>query len=307
MEVIDLNKDISKFDTSIGLGNFDGFHIAHQELAKKVISIAKQTNTKSSLLLFKKHSRHKADSKYLTTLNDKISYINKLGIDIVFLIDFDEKFKHMSPDEFIENILLKSCKAKNIIVGKDYKFAYKAKGNVDYLIGVENKYNFKTFLLDDVMVNSNLVSSTLIKSLLNDADIDKANLLLGRPYSIQGEVIKGFGRGKDFGYPTANIANNEKYFLPKDGVYYTISKYNGKKYHSMTSIGDNPTFDDLLEKVIEVYICDFNQDIYGEVIKLEFIKHLRPMYKFHSIDELINNLDNDYREVIELSKLYKIN
>lgn len=306
MKVIDLSKDLSEYKTSIGLGNFDGFHLAHQELAKKVIAIAKETNTKSSMLLFKRHTRHENDSKYLTTLNDKISYLDELGIDIVFLIDFYEKTKKLSPEEFISNIIIKSCKAENIVVGKDYKFAYKAQGDIRSLLDLEGKYNFKTHLLDDVMVNSKLVSSTLIKNLLDDHNLDTANLLLGRTYSIKGEVIKGFGRGKDLGYPTANISNKDSYFLPKDGVYYTIVEYDGQKYHSMTSIGDNPTFDDLFEKVIEVYICDFDKDIYGEVLKLEFIKYLRPMYKFNSIDELIENLDNDYSEVMELSKLYKI-
>lgn len=306
MNIIDLNKSHSTISTSIGLGNFDGIHIAHQDLIKKVVDISIKSKNCPSILLFKKHTRHEYGAKYLTTLDDKIRHMKSLGINNIFLIDFDEDFKNLSPEDFINKILKSKCRVDNIVVGKDYRFGCGAKGDINTLEFLQSKYKYNLELLSDVIINNSLVSSSLIKEFLAKTKIEDANRLLGRYYSIEGQVIKGFSRGKKLGFPTANIDNKFNYYMPGEGVYYTILEYQKQKYRSMTSIGRNLTFSDMIRPTIEVFIDKFNKNIYGEFIRLEFVNYIRPMIKFDTADKLIEQLNKDYDYIKNHSNLYNI-
>lgn len=296
MKVIDIKNEYPQKATALALGNFDGLHKGHMALINESISLSEKGKL-SGVLLFKSHTRQNEENSFLMSLDDKLEILSSLGLDIALLVDFDDSFKHLSPEDFIKKILVDRCFAKDLVIGNNYHFAYKAQGNSKTLIDFGKNYGFKTHLVDDVIVDDRLVSSTLIKNNLLEGDLKRANRALGRFYSIKGKVIKGFGRGKELGYPTANLGLSYNYLIPKDGVYHTHVKYKGKIYNSMTSIGTNPTFDKIKGSTIEVFIDEFNKDIYYEELELIFLKYLRPMIKFESLEELIDQLDKDYRSI----------
>lgn len=306
MKIIDLDIESCPNETTVGLGNFDGLHIGHQALVTEVIALAKKTNTKSALVLFKTHSRFSKTKTFLTSLEDKLKIISSMGIDYGLIVDFSKSFKSLKEEEFISSFLKEKCKAKGIVIGPDYRFAYGARGSASSLNFYKDKYDYDLKVIDKVIFEGELVSSTDIKKLIKTGQIQKANKLLARNYSIRGRVVKGFGRGRDLGYPTANINPIYPYLIPVEGVYHTHVLYKNQIYNSMTSIGDNPTFEDSRHRqTIEVFIDKFNDDIYGEEICLIFSKYLRPMIKFKSVEDLIIKLNEDYEHIKALDHVYK--
>lgn len=221
--------------------------------------------------------------------------LQEIGIDNVFVINFSSDLRTMSANDFVEKILIGLCNAKAIVVGKDYTFGYKASGNVEILRSLaKDKYEIK--VIDDYKIDNFRVSSSSIRGLIEDGTIEYANKLIGREYRLRGKVVKGDGRGKKLGFPTANIDLNFNYLIPKDGVYLTNIIVKNKSYKSLTSIGYNPTFKGSSLRV-EVYIDNFNEDIYGEDIDLYFVRYLRPMITFDSIEELIEQMNIDLKEL----------
>lgn len=300
MKIINLNNNILYNNpTVIGLGNFDGIHNGHLELMREVIRKSKSSGLESSVILFNTHTEvvvnNKSKQSQLTSLDDKIEILQEIGIDNVFVINFSSDLRTMSAEDFVNKILIGLCNVKAIVVGKDYTFGYNATGNVETLIKLAtDKYEIK--IIEDYKIDDFRVSSSSIRSLIEDGNVEYANKLIGRKYRLKGKVVKGDGRGKKLGFPTANIDLNFNYLVPKDGVYLTEIIVKGKAYKSLTSIGYNPTFKGLSLRV-EAHIDDFNEDIYGEDIVLYFIKFLRPMITFDTVEELISQMNMDLREL----------
>lgn len=300
MKIINLNDNIPyNKPTVIGLGNFDGIHKGHMELMNEVIEKSKSSGLESSVILFNIHTEiiinNKSNQSQLTSLEDKMEILQEIGIDNVFVINFSSDLRTMSANDFVEKILIGLCNAKAIVVGKDYTFGYKASGNVEILRSLaKDKYEIK--VIDDYKIDNFRVSSSSIRGLIEDGTIEYANKLIGREYRLRGKVVKGDGRGKKLGFPTANIDLNFNYLIPKDGVYLTNIIVKNKSYKSLTSIGYNPTFKGSSLRV-EVYIDNFNEDIYGEDIDLYFVRYLRPMITFDSIEELIEQMNIDLKEL----------
>lgn len=301
MKVIDLDKDYSKNKIKniyIGLGNFDGLHIAHQKIIKNLVKKSSEDHMKSAVLLFKEHTLATLNGnkpKIITSLNQKLDILNSLNVDYVFLVDF-MNIKNLSPNEFIEKLLINTLDVKGVFVGYDYKFGKKAKGDVGTLR--EYKDNINVFIQDSVTLNNKVVSSTLIKELIINNRISEAEKFLGRPYLVEGIVVDGKKLGKKLGFPTANIKLLGNYVLPSEGVYDTDIFLENKKYKGATSLGKNMTFNEVEEK-IEVHILNFNENIYGEKIEIHFLKKLREMIKFNSIDNLIHQMETDIEKVLE--------
>lgn len=296
MEINDLSnyKEIG-FNTGIALGNFDGIHIGHQELIKSMVRQSKANQLVPSVLLFKKHTRSVIKSqnqRLITSLEQKIDILKKLGIKIVFLIDFDEKLMKLTGEEFIKNILLEKANTKLIIVGFDYRFGYKASGNSSYLIELGKKYNINVNVLPPVYSKKEIISSSSIRKLISLGNIKEATQVLGREYSMIGKVIRGDSRGSKLGFPTANIELVDNYVIPKNGVYMTNTIVNNKKYISATNIGYNPTFNNQNLK-IETHIFNFNNNIYGEIIEIKFIDFIRDDIKFNNVKSLIKQMKLD--------------
>lgn len=299
MKIIDaMNSSEKKYVTAVALGNFDGIHIGHQYLLKSNIEKAKEKNLKPSVLIFKNHTKTilKKDKNYkidiLTSFEEKIQLLKELGIEIVYVMDFNERIMKLSPELFVKNILLERLNAKLVTVGFDYRFGYKAQGDSNYLKELGKANGFVVNVIDPVYVEGEIVSSTIIRNLIINGYIEKANKLLGRNYCLIGTVIKGRSRGRKLGFPTANIRLNDRYVIPKTGVYKTFTYVDNSKFLSLTNIGYNPTFNEKNLK-IETYILDFDEDIYDSIIKIEFMEFIRDDIKFNSVEELKNQMHKD--------------
>lgn len=299
MKIIDLDNKINENSqtTLLALGNFDGLHLGHKKLISEMVEIAQRNQLNSAVLLFKDHSGkilYPSDKKFvLTTLADKLSVLENMKVDFVFIKKFDLEFSRILPVEFLEFIIEKT-NCRGIVVGKDYRFGYKGQGNTDFL---KNEYvhdHFRLYEIDDYCLEGITVKSTLIRNLLQEGDVINAAKYLGRVYSIEGSIIHGENRGHLMGFPTANL-ENDNYILPKDGVYYTVSEIEGKFYPSMTAVGENKTFDEW-EKKIETHILNLSHDIYHKIHRVYFIEYMRDNVKFASVEELILQLkkDKDY-------------
>ncbi|CCQ93059.1 Riboflavin biosynthesis protein RibF [[Clostridium] ultunense Esp] len=303
MEIIDLNNyEESRYETGVALGNFDGIHIGHQHLIKDNIDKAKERNLKSSVLLFKNHTKTildkegKSKLEIITPYNQKLEILDRLGVDLIYTINFDKNLMKLSPEEFVRSILIDRLNAKLVTVGFDYRFGHKAAGDSEYLIHLGKEEGFQVNIIEPIYVNEEVVSSTLIRNLIKSGSIEKANNLIGRYYSIVGQVVKGRSRGSKIGYPTANLRLEHEYVIPKTGVYKTITILGDKEYISLTNIGYNPTFNED-ELKIENYILNFNNNIYGKHMEVKFLEFIRDDIKFNTTQELIEQIKRDVEYV----------
>lgn len=302
IKIIDLDKgELDKEVKCVSLGNFDGIHLGHQKLMKENIRLSKEEDLTPAVLLFKENSKTLVsdESAYISSLDDKINYLKSMGIRTFCLIDFSESFKSISPEDFIKDILVEKLNAKALVVGIDYKFGNYAEGNVDTLKSFEEKYGFKTHIVDFEFDGDKKISSRTIREQILKGHIDMANKYLGRPYKIKGKVIHGYKRGRELNFPTANLAPNFSYVIPIDGVYLTRVTIDDEKYFALTNIGNNPTFENL-DRKIETYILDFNEDIYDREISIEFLKFFRGDFKFNSVDELIDQMEKDKKKAYQM-------
>jgi len=285
-----------KKPTGIGLGNFDGLHIAHMALINTLIGESKQGSLESVLYTFNKHPeniiRKKLFTPLITSVNKKVQLLELTGLDYIYFQEFDESFSRMSPEVFVRDILVNILNMKLAVTGYDYRFGYKGQGDVDYLKELGQKYNYKVITIPEIKVNEDIISSTLVRKHVKKGDMHSAFKLLGRHYSIKGIVERGKRIGFTLGFPTANIYPKEYLLMPTDGVYVTRTLLKGKMYNSITNIGKNPTFSNR-EKSIETYILDYEGDIYGKDIEVFFLKKIRGEKKFAGKDELIMQIKKD--------------
>lgn len=281
MEVyyIDYLRDIPKLDKNCcTIGAFDGIHLGHIELINKT----KEFNMKSLVITF--DNLLKKNYKLLTA-KQKEELIRELGVDYLLILNY-QSFQKVFFTEFIQ--MLKKLNVKNIVCGLDFRFGYKREGDI-----IDLKKHFKVHILDYTTYNETRISTSIIKELIMDGEIEYASKLIGREYKIIGEVIHGSKVGRKLGYPTANI-DYSVYLLPKNGVYLTKVKYKDQYYIGMTNIGHNPTINEQKERRLEVHILDFDEEIYGEQLEITFVKFIRDEIKFNEKDELINKLKEDY-------------
>lgn len=296
MEIIKINNYKEKrFKTAIALGNFDGVHLGHQSLINSMIKAANNEGLKSSILLFENHTKNIIDGKgpkLLTSWDQKLRIFSELGVDLVYSTIFDKNIMVLSPEEFVKNILIGQLNVKLVTVGYDYKFGHKASGNIETLIELAKKYDFKLNIIEAQGKDKEIISSTKIRGFLTDGNPLGARDMLGRNYLLEGRVVHGKSLGKVLGYPTANLELLDNFLIPKSGVYLTNTIIEGQKYKSVTSIGKNPTFDDPHLK-IESHIIGFEREIYEEKIEVEFLEYIRDQIKFENLDDLKEQIKKD--------------
>lgn len=299
MRIIDLdhldNKSWTE-KTSIALGNFDGLHEGHQRLIERVVSYGLENGLTSSVLLFKSHSRDLLSNhatKILTNLDQKLKLLDQMGVELVFLKEFDNEFMLMTPENFITNFLLKTCHAACVIVGYDYRFGNKAMGDVAMLSQWSLKLGYHLFVESPIKDESNFISSSRIRQLILKGKVEEAAELLTRPHTVEGVVVKGVQRGRTLGFPTANICLSDNYVIPENGVFYTKINVRGRQFSSLTDIGTNPTFENSDKIKIETHILDFQGDIYGEQVSVSFVRFIRPDVVFSGAEELICQIKQD--------------
>lgn len=300
MKVITSNEDFRFIKSNvIALGNFDGIHIAHQKVIKTAVEIAKKNSLSSLVLLFDKHPisvLNDSAPKLLTTLDQKIKILEQLGVDYVYIQEFDVKFSTLEPDYFIKKILIDKLQAASIVAGFDYRFGKGAKGDTQYLKEICVKFKTDVTIVERIDFDNEPVSASRIRNLLDEGDIEKANKLLGRRYSIEGKVIHGRGLGSKIGFPTANIDISQYIKLPGSGVYSTKSSVDNQLFDSITNIGSNPTINDYLADRIscETHVIGYsNLNLYGKEIVIQFRRKIRNEQKFDSLDQLRKAIEND--------------
>ncbi len=280
-------------DLTVTMGNFDGLHLGHQQLINRVL---RYKDTKHAVITFDPHPSEILRKKPFNTLTqkrDKIKLLSKFPLDYTFIINFNEEFSKLSVPEFID--FLKRIRVQRLVIGRDARFAYRGLGTIDDL----RKF-FVVDILDDLVYNHTRVSTTYVKDFLIQGDIASARKLLNRHYEITGTVVHGHKIGRVIGFPTANI-DFGNYYMPRNGVYYVKVFVQDAWYHAMANIGNNPTLNYSAEKRLEIYILDFDQEIYNENITVVFMHFLRPEYKYASKKALINQLKKDEETVRALS------
>lgn len=287
----------AKRSTAVGLGNFDGLHVGHMALVNTLISEARIHGLQSVIYTFTKHPenilRKKLFTPLLTTVGKRVQILGETALDAVYFDEFDEDYSRMKPENFVRRVLLDKLGAKLVIAGFNYRFGYKGQGDVELLRTMGKKFNFNVIIIPPVKVDTEIVSSTAIREYVKKGEMENVFRLLGRHYSITGEVMDGKRMGRRIGFPTANLHPEEYLILPKDGVYITKTLYNGEFYSSLTSIGQNPTFEDSAKINVETHILNFNRDIYRSSIEVFFLSFLRDEMKFRNAQELSEKIRQD--------------
>jgi len=286
----------------ITIGNFDGVHWAHQKIFKKIIERARDLHGTSVAITFEPHPikvMFPTKAKPLITLlEQKKELIINQGIDLLLIIEFTTEFAAISASDFVKDILVDKIGVKEIVVGYDYTFGHNRQGNITVLRKMGSLFNFNVHQVDPVYVGKVLVSSTSIRKLIMEGNVDEAKKILGRNYQIRGEVISGRDRGGPLlGYPTANLRLTDE-LIPKEGVYIVLIDIGGKIYKGLTNIGYNPTFKDKTLSV-ETYIFDLSANILKQKIKVNFLFRLRDEITFASSKELSQQINQDVNQAQE--------
>lgn len=283
--------------TIITIGTFDGVHLGHQSILKKVVE-AKENNTyEASLLTFFPHPRmvlqQDTSIKLLNTIDEKAELLDKFGIDNLIIHPFDAAFSNLSAEEFVKEILIDRLNIHKIIIGHDHRFGKNRTADISDLILFGKKYGFEVEQINAHEIDEIAISSTKIRKALMEGNIKLANQFLGYSYFISGKVIEGKKIGRTLGFPTANIQINESYkLLPKNGVYIVFSEINDIPYFGMMNIGNNPTIGEN-EQSIEVHYFDMSENIYNKKLKISILEHIRDERKFNSLPDLQAQLEKD--------------
>lgn len=273
----------------VALGVFDGLHCAHREILKHVVKLSRRIKGTSMVVTFWPHPQKQGS---LYSLEHRLRLIGKIGIDVCVVIRFNKIFSQIKAEDFVNNILVKKIGAYYICVGANFRFGKKAEGDFRTLNRLSRIYNFKLKVFDVIRKNRQPISSTFIRRLINRGDLGSAQQLLGQPVSVLGTVIKGTSLAKSLGFPTANI-NPHHEVLPPSGVYAVKVALNHKKLNGVCYIGKKPTFSTQNYKHIEVHIFNFNKNIYGKELEIQFLKKIREERKFSSAITLAEQVKKD--------------
>lgn len=302
----DLN-NLPEFNNSvITIGTFDGVHKGHQKLIERINTLATEQGGESIIITFHPHPRivinpQDKTLRLLNTIEEKTDLLEKYGVDNTVIVPFSRDFSEQSAQEYVSNFLVKNFRPKSIVIGYDHKFGKDRSGDYHLLEQMKGMYGYSMEEISKETLDDIGISSTKIRNSLQSGDITLANDLLGHAYRVTGTVVRGLQNGRKLGYPTANLQVTDEYkLIPKTGIY-AVRVYSHQwpgsapargYYHGMLSIGYNPTFEGK-EQTIEVNILDFNHDIYGSTLTLEFVEYLRDEKKFNSLDDLIEAIKGD--------------
>ena len=283
-------------DPVLTIGNFDGVHKGHIALFDKVKERAKEIGGESAVMTFNPHPikvmRPQNAPPLITPIQQKIKLIEQCGMDVLYCLPFTKEFSEITAREFVEDILVKRIGIKELVVGYDYSFGKGRQGNIQLLRELGRHFNYRVHVVGPVKVGGLLVSSTSIRKLVMEGRLDEARLLLGRHYEVAGTVIKGKNRGaRLLGFPTANLKLIDE-LTPKRGVYAVYVIFNGKKYQGVTNIGYNPTFGNGAFSV-ETHLVDFEGDLLGKTIRVQFIARLRDEKAFENAKALALQIEKD--------------
>ncbi|QQL48320.1 bifunctional riboflavin kinase/FAD synthetase [Mucilaginibacter ginkgonis] len=300
-----INDFIPVANAIVTIGTFDGVHQGHREIISRIIDLAKETGGESVILTFFPHPRmilrpEDESIKLITTIAEKAALLEELGLNHLIITPFSRDFSNQTAEEYIRDVLVQKIGTKNIVIGYDHRFGKDRLGGLADLQRLAPVYGYNVTEIPEQDVDTVAVSSTRIRQAILQGDINLANQCLGYPFFINGKVIKGDQLGRQLGYPTANLLVEEQYkLIPGDGIYAVLVTINNAAYKGMAYIGHRPTINGMTRN-IEVNIFDFDEDIYNQTVRVQFLHFVREDIKFPSLDELVVQLGEDKKTVIKL-------
>ena len=288
-------KDIES--TVIAVGNFDGVHKGHQEIIGRTIREAQSIGCCSAVFTFSNHPRNLLGEdhavKNIQYASDKIAIFEEMGVEYLFTIPFEKEIMETEPEDYIKDILLGKMKMQEIFCGFNYHFGHKAAGDVSYLVKKGMELGFGTHVLEPFKIDDQVISSTLIRQLISQGEMEQCQKFLGRFYNLGGIVVKGNQIGRTIGFPTCNLEIDKSMVTPPNGVYISYCVVDGYHYPSVTNVGVKPTIGGHQLKNIETHLFDFNGDLYDQKIRVEFVRKIREEEKFDSLEALSTQIDKD--------------
>tara|TARA_B100000674_G_scaffold312950_1_gene260190 strand:+ start:678 stop:1619 length:942 start_codon:yes stop_codon:yes gene_type:complete len=299
----DLN-ELAEFKNSVvTIGTFDGVHIGHQKILKKLNNEASSVNGESILFTFYPHPRmvvfpDSHNLKLIQTIDEKIESLRAYGLDNVIIYPFTKDFSRLTAFEFVRDILVNKLKVKKLVIGYDHQFGRNREGNIEFLRESAEMFDFEVIEISAQEIDEVNVSSTKIRNSIMDGNIDRANDFLGRPFRISGDVVKGNRLGRELGFPTLNLQlSNDHKIIPAEGVYAVEINLMNVVYKGMMNIGKNPTVSEILERKYEVHVFDFDQDVYGEHVAILFHQFIRKEKTFDNLEELKSQIQEDEKSI----------
>jgi riboflavin kinase/FMN adenylyltransferase len=303
MKIFESLDGIGSFQSPVlTIGNYDGIHLGHRQIIKRVRGRARELSGVSMLMTFNPHPLSMLNpGKHLGTITPlplKVKLIAETGIDVLFVLHFTRDFSLIEPELFVKDVLAGQLGIKGLIVGYDFRFGKGGRGNVEMLRQLSQIHGFFFEMVDAVTLDGDKIGSNRVRKLILDGDVAKVKTFLARPYMIEGTVVRGDGRGKTIGFPTINVETDSP-LLPRRGVYITEVDINGRTFHSVTNIGYNPTFGGRSISM-ESHILDFSEEVYGKRVAVLFHQRIRDEIKFDGVDELKGRIAAD----TEVARIY---
>ena len=285
-------------DMLLTIGVFDGVHLGHKYLISQLTEHARQQNLLSGVVTFRQHPQEvlspRTNLPFLSNLAERVNLLKNEGVDAVIALSFTQELARLNAGQFV-GLLKKYLRMRGLLIGPDFALGRSREGDADALRTLGQDMNFSVIVIPPVMVNGEVVSSTAIRNALANGDIKRVVSLIGRPFSLQGLVTTGAGRGLKLGFPTANLDTDPKQALPADGVYATWAYINDKAYQSVTNVGRRPTFGSN-GRTIEVYILNYHGELYGRELKIDVVERLRGEKQFDSVEELKKQIAEDIKQ-----------
>ena len=284
-------------DMLLTVGVFDGVHLGHKYLISELVTQARQQDLLSGVVTFRQHPQEVLQPQtrlpFLTDLIERNNLLKAEGVAVIVPLAFTAESAQLGARQFV-NLLKKYLRMRGLVIGPDFALGRNREGNADVLCTLGKEMGFTVTVVPPVMINGEVVSSTAIRKALANGDMKKVRSLAGRPFSLHGQVVTGAGRGVALGFPTANLDIAPEQAIPADGVYATWAYIDGRTYPSMTNIGQNPTFNDR-ERAAEVYVVDYQSDLYGHELEIDFVERLRDEKKFNTVAELKKQIAEDVK------------
>ncbi len=291
--------------SAVTIGKFDGVHGGHRAVIEQLRAVASPNGLVATVVTFDRHPlsllRPDECPESLVSLSQKLDLLEGAGVEATLTVTFDRDFSALSAEGFVRSILVDALHGRIVLVGSDFRFGYRGAGTVELLEQLGMTHGFEVVVIEDVAPGgTRRASSTWIRELLAEGEIEQATELLGSAPSIRSVVVHGAQRGRMLGYPTANLSREVEGYVPADGVYAAFLVTDGKRYPAAVSVGNNPTFEGIPAKQVEAHAIDQSLDLYGSTVEVEFVKFIRGMRKFSGTEELAANMAADEKQIREV-------
>jgi len=293
--------------SAVAIGKFDGVHAGHRRVIDELLAVAAERSLDATVVTFDRHPlrllRPELCPPPLVSNAQKVERLAEAGVNTTLMLAFDLPFSQLTPEQFVRGILVDALQARVVMVGSDFRFGVRGSGTVETLRALGAEHGFEVHVIDDVVATrladetTRRASSTLIRELLAEGEVAEAAAVLGHIPSVRGIVVKGAQRGRELGFPTANLSPGMEGFIPRDGVYAAWFWVDGRRYGSAVSIGNNPTFDGVPDKQVEAHLLDEDIDLYGKTVEVAFVEYIRGQVKYSTIEALIEQISDDEEKV----------